>query len=132
MMAGHEQHGHVSSMHPQRAEIRSETEIMMTSKIENIIDELPHASNRRVEEIVSILESALSDIECKYPIEDDTDSAYECQNIPKAEEIIVLIRAWNERYGELMTGDRKSEDRESEISIINSLSKELKTTFKQI
>lgn len=104
----------------------------MTSKIENIIDELPRASNRRVEEIVSILEGALSNIECKYPIEDDTGSAYECQNIPKAEEIIVLIRAWNERYGELMAGDRKSEDRESEISIINSLSKELKTTFKQI
>jgi len=93
---------------------------MLTSEIEVLINELPQASNRRVEEIASILEGVLSDIECNLPIEDDTDSAYECQNIPKAQELIVLIRAWNVR------------DRESEIKIINNLSKELKTTFNQI
>ena len=93
---------------------------MLTSEIEVLINELPQASNRRVEEIVTILEGVLSDIECNLPIEDDTDSAYECQNIPKAQELFVLIRAWNVR------------DRESGIKIINNLSKELKTTFNQI
>ena len=105
-------------------------EITMTGKIKNLIDELPQASNQRVEEIATILESVLSDIECKFPSEDDSDSAYECQNIPKAKELIVLVRAWNESNGELKTGDRKREDRES--GIINRLSKELKTTFNQI
>ena len=99
----------------------------MTGEIENLIDELPQASNRRVEEIATILEGVLSDIECKYPIEDDSDSAYECQNIPKAKELIMLVRAWNESDGELKTGDRKSE-----IEMIHKLSKELKTTFNQI
>jgi len=106
----------------------------MTGKIKNLIDELPQASNRRVEEIATILEGVLSDIECKYPIEDDSDSAYECQNIPKAKELIELVRAWNVREidlnesdGELKTGDRKSE-----IEMIHKLSKELKTTFNQI
>ena len=79
----------------------------MISEIENLIDELPQASKQRVEEIVTILEGVLSDLECKYPIEDDSDSAYECQNIPKAQELIVLVRAWNESDGELKTGDRK-------------------------
>ena len=102
----------------------------MISEIENLIDELPQASKQRVEEIVTILEGVLSDLECKYPIEDDSDSAYECQNIPKAQELIVLVRAWNESDGELKTGDRKKEDRE--IGIINRLTKELKTTFNQI
>jgi hypothetical protein len=102
----------------------------MTGEIENLIDELPQSSNRRVEEIATILEGVLSDIECKFPTEDDTDSAYECQNIPKAQELIVLVRAWNESDGELKTGDRKKEDRE--IGIMNRLSKELKTTFNQI
>lgn len=102
----------------------------MISEIENLIDELPQASKQRVEEIVTILEGVLSDLECKYPIEDDSDSAYECQNIPKAQELIVLVRAWNESDGELKTGDRKKEDRE--IGIMNRLSKELKTTFNQI
>jgi len=102
----------------------------LISEIENLIDELPQASKQRVEEIVTILEGVLSDLECKYPIEDDSDSAYECQNIPKARELIVLVRAWNESDGELKTGDRKREDRE--IGIINRLTKELKTTFNQI
>jgi len=102
----------------------------MTGEIENLIDELPQSSNRRVVEIATILEGVLSDIECKFPTEDDTDSAYECQNIPKARELIVLVRAWNESDGELKTGDRKREDRE--IGIINRLTKELKTTFNQI
>ncbi|MGB9080158.1 MAG: hypothetical protein WCD00_02585 [Desulfuromonadaceae bacterium] len=93
---------------------------MLTSEIEILINELPQASNRRVEEIASILEGVLSDIECNFPIEDDTDSAYECQNIPKAQELIARIRAWNVR------------DRESEIKIINNLSEELKTTFNQM
>lgn len=97
----------------------------MTDKIENLIDELPQASNQRVEEIASILEGVLSDIECKYPIEDDSDSAYECQNIPKAKELIALVRAWNAR-------DRERDDRESEIKMIHKLSKELKTAFNQI
>jgi hypothetical protein len=100
-------------------------EIAMTDKIENLIDELPQASNQRVEEIASILEGVLSDIECKYPIEDDSDSAYECQNIPKAKELIALVRAWNAR-------DRERDDRESEIKMIHKLSKELKTAFNQI
>ena len=104
----------------------------MTSKIENLIDELPQASNQRVEEIATILEGVLSDIECNSPTEDDADSAYECQNIPKAQELIALVRAWNESDGELKTGDRKREDRESGIQRINKLSKELKTTFNQI
>jgi len=107
-------------------------EIAMTGEIENLIDELPQASNQRVEEIVSILEGVLSDIECNYPIEDDPDSAYECQNIPIAKELIVLVRAWNESDEELKTGDRKREDWESGIKIINKLSKELKTAFNQI
>jgi len=102
----------------------------MTGEIENLINELPQASNQRVEEILTILEDVLSDIECKFPTEDDTESAYECQNIPKARELIVLVRAWNVRNGELMTGDRKREDGES--GIINKLSKELKTIFNQI
>ena len=104
----------------------------MTGEIENLIDELPHASNQRVEEIASILEGVLSDIECKYPIEDDSDSAYECENIPIAKELLVLVRAWNESDEELKTGDRKREDWDSGIKIINKLSKDLKTTFHQI
>jgi hypothetical protein len=100
-------------------------EITMTSKIDNIIDELPQASNQRVEEVVTILEGVLSDIECNFPIEDDSDTAYECQNIPKAEELIALIRAWN-------AGERIRDDRESGGKKINELSKELKTTFTQI
>jgi len=102
----------------------------MTDKIKNLIDELPQASNQRVEEIATILEGVLSDIECKFPTEDDTDSAYECLNIPEAKELIVRVRAWNESDGELKTGDRKRVGRES--GIINGLSKELKTTFNQI
>jgi hypothetical protein len=105
-------------------------EVTMTSEIENLIYELPQASNRRVEEIVTFLEGVLSDIECKYPIEDDSDSAYECENIPKAKELLVLVRAWKVRDGELMTGDKKGKDRERRK--INKLSKELKITFKQI
>ncbi len=97
----------------------------MTREIENLIDELPQASNKRVEEIVAILEGVLSDIECKLPTEDDTDSAYECQNIPKAKNVIALIRTWNAR-------DKKKEVGESEFKIINKLSKELKITFTQI
>jgi hypothetical protein len=105
-------------------------EIAMIGKIKNLIDELPQASNRRVEEIASILEDVLSDIECKYPIEDDSDSAYECQNIPKAKELIMLVRTWNGSNGELMTGDRERKSRES--GVIHRLSKELHTTFNQI
>ena len=97
----------------------------MTSEIENLFVELPQASNRRVEEIVTILEGVLSNVECNIPSENDADSAYECQNIPKAQEIIGLIRAWNVR-------DRERDDRESEIKMIDKLSKELKTAFNQI
>lgn len=104
----------------------------MTGEIENLIDELPQASNRRVEEIATILEGVLSDIDCNSPSEDDADSAYECQNIPKAQELIALVRVWNESDGELKTGDRKREDGECGIKVINKLSKELKTTFNQI
>ncbi len=104
----------------------------MTGKIENLINELPQASNQRVEEIATILEGVLSDIECKFPTEDDSDSAYECQNIPQAKELIVLVRAWNESDEELKTGGRKREDWDSGIKVINKLSKELKTTFHQI
>lgn len=104
----------------------------MTGKIENLIDELPHASNQRVEEIVTILEGVLSEIECRFPTEDDTESAYECENIPSARELLVLVRAWNESNEELKTGDIKREDWDSGIRIINKLSRELKTTFNQI
>lgn len=97
----------------------------MTNDIENLIDELCHGSNRRVEEIVTILDGSLSDIKCNFPTEDDIDSAYECQNIPKAEELIDLIKAWNAR-------NRTGEERESSNMTINNLSRELKTTFKQI
>ena len=97
----------------------------MTSEIENLIVELPQASNQRIEEIVTILERVLSNVECNSPNENDADSAYECQNIPIAQEIIELIRAWNVR-------DRERDDRESEIKMINKLSKELKTAFNQI
>jgi len=97
----------------------------MIGKINNLIDELPQASNRRVEEIATILEDVLSDIECKYPIEDDSDSAYECQYIPKARELVVLVRAWNGS-----DGDRDRKNRE--CGIIHGLSKELHTTFNQI
>lgn len=104
----------------------------MTGKIENLIDELPQASNRRVEEIVAILEGVLSGIECKFPSEDDSDSAYECQNIPEARELLVLVRAWNESDEELKTGGRKRVDWDSGIKVINKLSTELKTIFSQI
>ena len=104
----------------------------MTGKIENLIDELPQASNKRVEEIATILEGVLSDIECKYPSEDDSDSAYECQNIPEAKELIVLVRAWNESDEELKAGGRKRDDWDSGIKVINKLSTELKTIFSQI
>lgn len=104
----------------------------MTNEIENIIDELPQASNRRVEEIVTILEGVLSDIECKFPSEDDNDSAYECENVPKAQGLLVLVRAWNESDEELKAGDRKREDWDSGMKVIHKLSKELKTTFHQI
>jgi hypothetical protein len=97
----------------------------LTSEIENLIVELPQASNRRVEEIVTILEGVLSNVECNFPNENDAESAYECQDIPKAQEIIGLIRAWNAR-------DREKDDRESEIKMIDKLSKELKTAFNQI
>ena len=99
--------------------------ITVTGKIGNLIDELAQASNRRVEEIATILEGVISDIECKFPTEDDTNSAYECLNIPKAKELIMLVRAWNAR-------DIKRENRESGIKTINELSKDLKTTFNQI
>lgn len=92
----------------------------MTGEIENLIDEFPQASNRRVEEIASILEGVISDIECRYPSEEDTDSAYECQNIPKARGLIELVRAWNVREGEGREGG------------INKVSKDLKTTFHQL
>lgn len=104
----------------------------MTGKIENLIDELPQASNQRIEEIVTILEGVLSDIECKFPTEDDSDSAYECENIPIAKELLVLVRTWNESDENLKTEARKREDWDSGIKIINKLSKELKTTFNQI
>ena len=104
----------------------------MTGEIEKLISELPLASDQRVEEIVTILESVLSDIECKLPTEDDTDSAYECQNIPKAQELIALVRAWNVRGKEVNESDIKRQGRESGIKMINKLSKELQTTFNQI
>ena len=97
----------------------------MTGEIENLIDELPQASKQRVEEIATILEGVLSDRDCNFPSENDAESAYECQDIPKAQEIIGLIRAWNVR-------DREKDDRESEIKMINKLSRELKTAFNQI
>jgi hypothetical protein len=108
----------------------------MTSKIESLIDELPGASKQRVEKIVAILEGVLSDVECKYPAEDDTDLAYECQCIPKAQDVIALIRAWNVRDleqneggGDLKRRDGNGKHGESEI---NTLSEELKIIFKQI
>ena len=102
----------------------------MTGEIENLIDELPQASNRRVEEIVTFLEGVLSDIECRFPSEDDSDSAYECQNIPKAKELIALVKAWKVRDRVLKAGDKTGKDRERRK--INKLSKELKITFNQI
>jgi hypothetical protein len=102
----------------------------LPSQIENLIDELPQASRQRVEEIVTILEGVLSGIECKFPTEDDDERAYECLNIPEAKEIIVLIRAWNERDSSLKARDRKNS--ENGVTIINKLAKELKIVFKQI
>jgi len=96
----------------------------VTGKIVNIIDELPHASKQRVEEIVALLEGFLSDRECTFPIEDDSDSAYECANIPKARELIARVSAWNANGGELKAGESESG--------IHNLSKELKATFNQI
>lgn len=104
----------------------------MTGEIENLIDELPQASMQRVEEIVKILEGVLSEKECKFPSEDDADTAYECQSIPKAKELIVLVRAWNESDRELKIGDRKRDDSESGIKMLDKLSMELKTAFNQI
>jgi len=97
----------------------------LTNKIENIIHELPQASHQHVEEIVTILERVLSEIECKFPTEEDTDLAYECQYIPKAKDIILRIRAWN-------AGDSKSEDGESRLKMIDTLSSELLITLNQI
>jgi len=95
----------------------------LTSEIENLIEELPQASIKRVEEIVTILEGVLSDVECKFPSEDDTDTAYECQIIPDALEKIALIRTWN------ASG---IESKEREIKTINRLATELNILFKQI
>jgi len=97
----------------------------LTSEIENLIDELPQASSQRVEEVITILEGVLSGSECNFPIEEDSDSAYKCLNIPRAEELIELIRAWN-------TGERTKDDYESGGKKISELSKELKTAFNQI
>jgi hypothetical protein len=108
----------------------------LTSEIENLIDELPHASSQRVEEIVTILEGVLSEIECKFPIEDDNDGAYECQNIPKARDILVLVRTWNARDMELNetagVSKVKREDGESETEVLDKLSMDLKIVFNQI
>jgi len=102
----------------------------LPSQIENLIDELPQASRQRVEEIVTILEGVLSEIECKFPTEEDDERAYECLNIPEAKDIIVLIRAWNERDNVLNAGDRKNS--KGGVTIIDKLSKELKIVFEQI
>lgn len=95
----------------------------MIRVIESLIKELPQASSKRVEEILTILEGVLSDVECNLPSEDDTDSAYECQIIPNALDKIALIRAWNAR---------DTEFREREIKTINKLAEELNILFKQI
>jgi len=111
--------------------IPDKKEITLSSEIENLIEELPQGSNQRVEEIVSILEGVLSKIECKFPTEND-DVAYECLNIPRAKDLIVQIRAWNESDNVLKDTDRKRNNSESGVNIINKLSKELKIVFKQI
>ncbi|MBK5275536.1 MAG: hypothetical protein JJE30_10850 [Desulfuromonadales bacterium] len=97
----------------------------MTNTIEDLLSELPQASRQRVEGIVTILERVLSDIECKFPAEDDADIAYECECIPKARDIILRIREWNAR-------DRTREDGEGSMKIINTLSSELIITLNQI
>ena len=104
----------------------------MSSEIENLIEQLPQGSNQRVEEIASILEGVLSEIECKFPTENDDERAYECLNVPRAKDLIVLIRAWNESDNVLKASDREVNNRESGDDIINKLSKELKIVFKQI
>lgn len=104
----------------------------MTGEMENLIDELPKASNRRVEEIVTFLDGVLSDIECRFPSEDDSDSAYECENIPKARELLVLVRAWNESEGELKAGDGTREHWDRGSKEMNTSLKELKIIFNQL
>jgi hypothetical protein len=91
----------------------------MTNEIENLLHELPQAPRQRVEEIVTIIESVLSEIECKFPTEDDTDIAYECQYILKSKNIILCVREWNAR-------DSKRE------ATIHELSSELMITLNQI
>ena len=107
-------------------------EIKLTSEIENLIDELPQASYQRVDEIVLILEGILSEIECKLPTEDDYKKAYECLNISRAKDIIVLIKAWNESNKNLNTNEVVIKNNEIDINIINKLAKELKIMFQQI
>jgi hypothetical protein len=104
-------------------------EITLSSKIEYLIDELPQASRQRVEEIVTNLEGVLSKIECKFPTEDDDERAYVCLNIPKAKDIIVLIRAWNESDNALKARGGKGKNG---VKAINKLLNELKIVFNQI
>ncbi len=93
--------------------------MQLTDGIENLINELPQASSQRIEEIVSILEDALSDVECKYPTEDDTNEAYECQYIPQALHLIAQIKEWNKSKNE-------------RIETLCELSDDLKTILEQI
>jgi len=96
----------------------------VTRKAYDLIKELPQASTERAREILTFLERVLSDIECKLPTEDDYDEAYVCQNIPKAREIIELIRRTNAK-------DRE-EGVESVSDILQRLSAELNSVFRQI
>jgi hypothetical protein len=112
--------------------IPDKKEITLPSEIESLIEELPQASNRRIEEIVSILEGVLSEVECKLPTENDDERAYECLNIPRAKDIIGLIRTWNERDNILKASDGKGNISENGVVIISKLSEELKIVFKQI
>jgi len=104
----------------------------LSSEIENLIDELPQASYQRIDEIVLTLEGILSEIECKLPTEDDYKKAYECLDISRAKDVIVLIRAWNESNNILNTNEVKINNKEQGINTINKLTKELKIMLQQI
>jgi len=91
----------------------------------DLIEELPHASTQRVEEILTFLEDVLSAVPCKLPTEEDSDEAYECQNIPRTKEIMLLVRKMTAEDGEV-------DNIKGKTKAISALSTELISHFSQI
>ncbi len=98
----------------------------MTSKIEELIDELGYADQRRIAEITTQLEGVITGIECKLPSEDDAGSSYECQNIPQAREVLRRIIARS------TSNSARDNASEQEPASLNDLTENLKRLIRQI